>query len=614
MRIIRKSDSPQEFKDWSRGVLKNAIFLRCGVNRQGLTFIDVIISIGIIGILFVGIFATYSSILDVINNSERRGAAAFVLNRQIEIIRNLPYDQVGTVGGVPSGVIPQTQTLQASGLTFVIKTTIRNIDDPFDGALGGNPNDTAPADYKLVELEVSCSSCGSFVPLILTTTVAPKNLEAASMNGSIFMNVFDASGIGISGVAVHVANASITPPLDLFDTTNASGVLQIVGVPTSTQSYRIDVSKAGYSSDKTYPPGDPLNPNPLKPHATVAAQAVTQVSFAIDLVSTLNVRASDVVCAGVGSQNFTIQGSKLIGTSPDVLKFSTSSATDGSGLKTLSNLEWDTYNISRSGTSSYLVGTIPLSPLTINPSSTQDFQFVIEPSSPDGLLVTVKDSGSGAVINGASVNLFKTGFSATLTTGRNFLKQTDWSAGGYSSQEGDIDVSSPSGTLKLVSTGGQYATGTVRWLISNTFNVGSSTASYYALSWNQTSQPPQAGPDSLKFQIASNNDNTAWNFVGPDGTPNSYYTTSGAGVAGHNNRRYLRYQVFMKTDDVNFTPALHDLNIEFSSICVPSGQVLFSGLSAGMYDVTVTAAGYGAALSSVSVGSGFNQAEILMSP
>ncbi|MBI2033755.1 MAG: hypothetical protein HYT13_01515 [Candidatus Liptonbacteria bacterium] len=584
-------------------------------NRQGLTFIDVVVSIGIIGILFVGIFATYSSILDVINNSERRGAAASILNRQIEIIRNLPYNQVGTVGGVPSGIIPQEQTLQASGLTFVIKTTVRNIDDPYDGTLGGNPNDTAPADYKLAELEVSCSSCGSFVPLILTTTVSPKNLEAASTNGSIFVNVFDASGIGISGVTVHVVNASITPPLDLFDTTNASGVLQLVGVSTSTQSYRIDVSKTGYSSDKTYQPGDPSNPNPLKPHATVAAQTVTQVSFAIDRVSTLNVRTSDVVCSSVSGQDFTLQGSKLIGTGPDVLKFSTSSATDGSGLKTFNNLEWDTYNISRSGTTNYLVGTMPFSPLTINPSSTQDFRFILEPSSPDGLLVIVKDSGSGAVINGASVNLSKTGFSQTLITGRNFLRQTDWSAGEYSSQDGGIDVSSPAGTLKLLlSASSTYSTSTVSWLTSNTFNVGSSTATYYTLSWSPTTQPPQTGPDSLKFQIASNNDNATWNFVGPDGMAGSYYTTNGAGVAGHNNRRFLRYKVFMKTDDENFTPSLDDLSIEFNSICVPGGQVLFSGLTADAYSITATAVGYSLASSSVSVVNGFNQTEVLMSP
>ena len=583
-------------------------------NRQGLTLIDVIISIGIIGILFVGIFATYSSILDVINNSERRGAAASVLSRQIEIIRNLPYDQVGTVGGVPLGIIPSEQTVQASGLTFVIKTTIRNIDDPFDGTLGGNPNDTAPADYKLAELEVSCSSCGSFVPLILTTTVAPKNLEAASTNGSIFMNVFDASGIGILGVTVHVANSSTTPPIDLFDTTNASGVLQLVGVPTSTQSYRIDVSKTGYSLDKTYPPGASGNPNPVKPHATVAAQTVTQVSFAIDRVSTLNVRTSDAVCAGMGSQNFTVQGVKLIGTSPDVLKYSTSSATDSSGFKALTNIEWDTYSLNFSGSGYDVVGTIPPTPLIINPSSTQDFRFVIQPSLPNSLLATVKDALTGAPITGASVTLSKTGFSKTLITGRNFLTQTDWSAGGYSSQDGGIDVSSPSGTLKLISTAGLYATSTLRSLISNTFNVGSSTATYYTLNWNPVSQPPQTGPDSLKFQIASNNDNTTWNFVGPDGTPASYYNTSGAGVSGHNNRRYLRYQVFMKTDDVNFTPSLHDLNIEFNSICVPKGQILFSGLSADTYNITATAAGYSLATSSVSVGAGFNQVEVLMSP
>lgn len=412
-----------------------------------------------------------------------------------------------------------------------------------------------------------------------------------------------------------MANASITPQIDLFDTTNASGVLQLVGVPTSTQSYRIDVSKSGYSSDKTYQPGLPSNPNPVKPHATVAAQTVTQISFAIDRMSALYIRTSDLVCSGVGSQSFNIHGSKLIGTNPDVLKYSTSSVTDSSGFKALTNVEWDTYSLNFSGSGYDIAGTIPLTPIIVNPNSTQNFRFVIQPSLPNSLLVTVKDDSTEAPITGASVTLSKTGFSKTLITGRNFLTQTDWSARAYSSQDGGIDVSSPVGTLKLLlSASSTYSTSTVSWLISNTFDVGSSTASYYTLSWNPASQPPQTGADSIKFQIASNNDNFTWNFTGPDGTAGSYYTTNGAALSGHNNRRYLRYQVFMKTDDENFTPSLDDLSIEFNSICVPSGQVFFSGLSADTYNITATSVGYLVATSSVSVESGFNQTEVFMSP
>ena len=159
------------------------------MSRRGASFIDLIVALGIIGFLFGGIYLTYFSILDATNNVEFRTDAVSVINREVEVIRNLPFDQVGTVGGVPAGIIPQQQSVAFGGETFVLNTTIRNIDDPFDGTLGGNPNDTAPADYKLVSLEVSCPTCSRFVPILFTTTVAPKNLENTSTTGSLFINI-----------------------------------------------------------------------------------------------------------------------------------------------------------------------------------------------------------------------------------------------------------------------------------------------------------------------------------------------------------------------------------------------------------------------------------------
>src|SRR6185295_15865661 len=126
---------------------------------------------------------------------------------------------------------------------------------------------------------------------------------------------------------------------------NASGILQLVGVPTSTRGYQISVAKTGYSSDQTYTLGAAGNPNPVKPHATVAQQTVTSLSFSIDALSSLAVYSSDNRCAPIANESFDIQGTKLIGTGPDVLKFSTSSATGAGGSTTLQNIEWDTYTI-----------------------------------------------------------------------------------------------------------------------------------------------------------------------------------------------------------------------------------------------------------------------------
>ena len=580
----------------------------------GFSLIDVVLAIGIIALLFGGIFVVYFSILDLVKNIDVKVSATSVLNRQVEIIRNVPYEGVGTVGGVPSGVIPQEQTIIFGYFIFSIKTTVRNIDDPFDGMLGGTPNDTAPADYKIVEMEISCPGCAKFAPLIFTTTVAPKNLESASSNGSLFVNVFDANGIGVGGTSAHVVNNSVTPTIDLSDATNASGVLQLVGVPTSTQNYQITVSKTGYSSEKTYPVGDPQNPNPAKPHATVAAQTVTQLSFSIDRVSRVNVYSSGDRCEAIPNINFSVTGSKLIGSSPDVLKFSTSSNTGSNGGVVLNNIEWDTYSFSMTEAGYDVLGTIPFARTIINPGSTFDFRFVVQPTLPKSFLVTVKDALSGNGITGANVTLSKSGFSSVATTGHSLISETDWSGGKYSSQDGGVDAENFPGSLRMLANASStYNTSTLSWLISNTIDFGSASSTFYALHWNPVSQLPATGQESLKFQLATNNDSSTWNFAGPDGASGSYYTISSSTIWNEqSSNRYLRYKVYLSTRSEFDTPVFNDMTVEFGGMCVPPHQVLFNNLTSGDYDLTATAPGYQIATSTVTISGNWYQADILM--
>ena len=582
--------------------------------RDGASLIDVVISLGIVALLFGAIFLVYFSIVDATSNISARTAASRALAEQIETIRNLPFESVGVAGGAPSGVLPATKNVTVGNFNFVIAYTVRNIDDPFDGTIGGTPNDTSPADYKLVELRITCPTCPRFSPLSFTSTVAPKSLESSSSTGSLFINVFNAAGTPLSGAMVHVINTSTTPTIDLTDTTNNNGMLQLVGGPTSTQSYRGDVSKSGYSTDKTYPAGDPGNPNPIKTHATVAGGLVTGISFAIDATAQLTVKSSDAHCNALSNKNFSFQGGKLIGTSPDVLKFSTSSTTGASGAVSFTGLEWDTYTFSLTAASTDLLGTIPLSPLIVNPGSSNDFRFVAGSQTPDSLMVSAINAGNGAGIQGATVTLSKSGFSETRTTGISTVTHTDWSGGGYSSKDAGIDVDGPPGTIKLFANASStYSTTTTSWLISNTIDVGSSTATYYTLHWNPASQPPQTGAGSAKFQVAANNDGATWNFVGPDSTSGTYYTATSS-LFDFNNNRYMRYKVFLSTADENTTPSIDDVSVEFYSVCVPPAQVYFSGLSTGTYDITVSAPSYNSATSSVSVGSGWQSETVQLTP
>lgn len=592
-------------------------------SQHGFTLVESLVGIFVFLVIAVSVYQGYIVTMRAIEASRLKVAAAALANEQFEIIRNLPYTDVGIPDGIPDGKIPHIQTLTRDGNEFSVETTIRNIDDPFDGTIDGSPTDLSPSDYKLIELEISCASCRNFTPLSFTTHVGPRALETASTNGALFVQVFDASGQPIVDADVHVENNQGTSSIVIDDSTNNNGLLQIVDAPPGVEAYEVTVSKSGYSTDMTYPSGDEDNPNPVKPHATVALQQLTQISFSIDRTSSLSISSMTDTCTPVPSVGFSLFGSKLIGTDPEILKYDASFSTNAAGDRNVSGLEWDTYDVDLTDGVYDLAGTIPLLPLSLNPDSTQDLKFIVTPKTPRTLLVTVKDASTQLPLTDATVRLEKTGYDETLTTGQGFIRQTDWSGGSgqedyvntteYFDSDGDIRTNDPAGEFHLRQILDEYQTS--GWLISSTFDVGSSSANFHQILWQPQDQPPPTGADSVRFQIATNNDKLAWNFVGPDGTSASYYTAADQNInALHDGSRYLRYKAYLQTASTTWTPTISDVSFTFTSSCVPPGQALFTGLGAGTYTLTVSKSGYQQSTDTVSMDESWQQREITLSP
>jgi len=569
---------------------------------RGVTLIELLIGIAILAILAFSIYRGLSVLLDILSGSTTRLAATTLANEEIEIIRNIAYNKVGVVGGIPVGILPSVHTKIKDKVTFNVTTVVRNIDDSFDGTLGGNPNDLSPADYKLVELTLDCTTCVPKETFQFTARVAPRALETASTNGALFVRVIDASGEPVEGATVQITNISIQPTVNITDTTDVDGYLKIVDVPPAVQSYHIVANKTGYSSDQTYATST-ANPNPIKLNATVALQTVTQITFSIDQVSDLAVTSVTEMCAQVPSIDFTVRGSKLIGTSPDVLKYQANHVTDGFGSKTVSNLEWDTYSIEATDPNFELAGTIPNPPLILLPNAQQTYRMVMQPQNPRSILVTVVDATNDLPIPNARVSVSNNISQFIKTTGRGFLAQTDWSGGAgqniftqpdqYFEQDGNIDDAMNPGEISLIQTvPGTHAL--AGWLVSSIFNAGS-PSNFYNITWEPQDQPPETGVDSLKFQIATatTTNPLTWDFKGPDGTSGTFYTTSVSSINQiHNGDQYIRYKAYLGTASTTFSPNVSDVAITFASDCVPPGQAFFQGLNFDTYTVDVSANGY----------------------
>ncbi len=498
-------------------------------SNKGFGLLEVIVAIAIFVLFLVGIYSAIQFVFKIVYASRLRIIETGILNEQIEIARNLPYQNIGIVNGSPSGVLARTATTTRNGIDFLITRTIRNIDDPFDGTIGGMPNDTAPADYKLVEIEVICQKCAQKEPIQMVTTVPPKLLEGDPTHGALFIQVFDANAAPVVGATVHVVATSTSPTLDLTDTTDNNGMLRLVDLGAGLNSYNITVSKSGYTTDQTMASSESV-PNPVKPPASVAAQDVTEISFSIDNVSSIAVNTINSGCGQVSGAPVRILGTKLLGTDPDTLKIDYTENTDSGGSHTFSNLEWDSYGLKPSGYD--LVGTIPALPISLAPGANQPVQLILGVNTNHSLLINVVDSVTKQPLSNADAHITAAGYDQTKTTGVGFVRQTDWSGGSgqnlfvdetkFYSDDGKVDLNSPAGDIKLRKVGQNYVAGAE--LESSTFDLGTN-ANFVNLLWTPLSQPIETGSDSLKFQLATSASSSPaqWNFTGYDGTAGTYY-------------------------------------------------------------------------------------------
>ncbi len=579
--------------------------------KRGLSYIETVISVAIFAAVATMLYSTYGRVFVTARAAQARIDAIALADEQFEVARNLPFAKVGTVGGIPSGVLKQVQTLTRAGMTFIATTTVRNIDQPFDGTAGNLPNDLSPADNKLIEIDITCITCTNFRPLVLTSWIGPKDLEGSTTNGSLFIQAIDSNGLAVSGAIVDITATSTLPAVSVSDITATSGLLQLVDAPPANQGYQITVSKSGYSTEQTYA-NTSTTTNPVKPNATIIAQTVTQLTFAIDRTATLNFSSVSPSCGVVPNVNMHMYGTKIISTVPDVLKYDKWMKTSAGGSLTLNDIEWDSYSLAATSSAYELAGVMPLQPFTIAPGSTQNIQLVMMPKSSPSVLMTIKDAGTGLPVTGATVEFEKSGASTTMTTGRGFLSQTDWSGGGgqsdyvtpnqYSTDDGNIDAITVPGQVTLLNTLGVYQPSGV--VYSSAFDTGSISNFYQFLS-QPTNQPAPVGDTPVEFQIATGNSTSSWTYLGPDGTNATYYNATTTDISAVNNgNRYLRYKMLLSTASSTFTPSVSDIQFTFTSSCVPPGQVLFQGLSTGTYNITVSKAGYTTANDTVVVTAG----------
>ena len=101
-----------------------------GKNARGFTLVEVLVGTALFLIVGIATYGAFTSLFQLASGSQARTLAVELADEQFEIVRNMPYINVGLTNDTietPYGLLPPTQTLTRGGYTFTVNLTVRNI-------------------------------------------------------------------------------------------------------------------------------------------------------------------------------------------------------------------------------------------------------------------------------------------------------------------------------------------------------------------------------------------------------------------------------------------------------------------------------------------------------
>lgn len=250
-----------------------------------MTLVGILITIAVATTIFMALYSAIEYSLRLSADSSARLAAMSLASERMEYFRSLSYNDVGTISGFPSGVIPQNRTITLNGIAFSERVLVDYIDDPADDELGVDSNGII-TDYKKLKIEISWVTHGETKSISYVSNIVPVSVETNEGGGAINVAVTDADGSPLAGATVQVTNDTTGPTIDVTRVTGPAGVAAFI-VPASS-NYHASATMAGYSTDGTYV-ATGGNPNPSPGSFTVAEALITDQGFQIGALSDLEI-------------------------------------------------------------------------------------------------------------------------------------------------------------------------------------------------------------------------------------------------------------------------------------------------------------------------------------
>jgi len=391
---------------------------------RGFTLIESLVFLFLFALISVVFFQMYATGTRLIIESKNRLGATALANQKMEIIRSINYDAIGTTTGIPAGDLLENETISVNTAKYQVHTFVQYVDDPFDRLVSSTPPDTIPTDYKRVRLTISWGNLGTDQTVIIFGNFSPKGVETASSGGVLSINVLNGSGAGVSGVSVHIVNAS--SGVNVTASTDATGNLMLPGAPAGSQNYTLTVSKNAYYGATTRPPYPTSAYNPVDVHASVVAGVLNQKTIVMDQSSDITLSTKDSFGTTLPNVAYTLAGGRILGTDSGtgapVYEFSATGTTNASGVVSHANQSYGQYTTTITSAGYEFYSLLPegavVNVFTASAGAPADVTAVLLDKNIGSIKIKVLNQVDGSVLSGASVHVSNSSlpYDVTVTT------------------------------------------------------------------------------------------------------------------------------------------------------------------------------------------------------
>ena len=366
--------------------------------EAGIGLIEAVIAMALFLIASTALTDVLSSSVNSHGFTFGQTLAQEAADAQIELVRALPYDSVGTVSGNPPGSVVASESATALGITGLNATVATSIHYVGDGIPGGY-NDLT--NYKQIVVTVTRNSDSRELASESTYMAPPARAPYGGINEvALGVTVTDiGDNLPLSGVGIALGGGPSAPR---SDTTDSNGSVLFAGMTANTTSG----PQQYYTVAATPPPGyaEVLT----GPNVSAADADVTQASLNPGQVTTLHLRVYQpaTIIVNLTSGGSTYTGSATVKlTPPSTYGASPTSYVVTGGAATIANLIPGQYSLTASTTSGLVASTVSQAvPTGYPPNLTSTFNLDLEQAT--GTLTVNAVNGTNPI---AGANITVTG-------------------------------------------------------------------------------------------------------------------------------------------------------------------------------------------------------------